>query len=507
MSKHKTIQQLRKVTFQEGRLVYLGNIPYGASKHELEVFVESQGFPRSTFYWGDLGHLKPASSEHDGRCVIEFTSEVQAQDALSKLSNVLFKANHLYTDKLELTEPAQPQSLAQRPPPVSASPSRLSLKENIGTSSDVDQHHIDPAPSNLNLTLTVQPPSRVTNIQSLSTSPPSSSTDAVNSGDGSTAAPSLPREAIKVDPIEMRKALDKGGYPEAFKYSENWGRDDIRRAIMALDENEGRGDRWVTCNDGVKRIRSECLAPDDINANTTKITTLMERIDMGKKQIKPTDPLTDRDVRFCEKLNDTFTASAPYQDTVKFFAHEIQLSRKVDKMDWEEGQMLGEPDSHTKAPISTSQEFLPPGDCVDNRTSTFRGHQIRHLRPSGAAAGFGSFDQFRHWEAHGRPVNKAWVPPSRVSDSLGKLFLAFVDDTDDSNVTPKVELVKKDATTFAREKTNAESWQTLYEKLNKLERPLSTTNTHRGPRRGSRGRVHRGGRGSHRGGHRGGLGW
>ncbi|KAM0559864.1 hypothetical protein ACHAPJ_003812 [Fusarium lateritium] len=200
-------------------------------------------------------------------------------------------------------------------------------------------------------------------------------------------------------------------------------------------------------------------------------------------------------------LSDVHTAGAPYKDTVRFFKHEIELSRKGDKMDWEEGQMLGEPDKHTKAPVSASQEFLPPGDCDDNRSSTFRGHQIHHARQSGSAAGFGSYDDFRRWQAHGRPVNKEWVPPSRVRDSLGELFLTFVDETDDSNNTPKVELVKKDATTFSKEKKNAESWQTLYEKLNKPEGSTITTNPRGGSRGGVRGRVHRGGRGGNRGVH------
>ncbi|KAJ4264485.1 hypothetical protein NW762_005685 [Fusarium torreyae] len=144
-------------------------------------------------------------------------------------------------------------------------------------------------------------------------------------------------------------------------------------------------------------------------------------------------------------------------------------------MDWEEGQMLGEPDKHKKAPVSISQEFLTPGQCDDNRSSTSRGHQICHQRLPGSAAGFGAYDKFRHWQAHGRAINREWVTPSRMRDSLSELFLTFEDESDDFTNTPKVELVKKDTTTFAKEKENAESWKTLYEKLNKLESSATTT--------------------------------
>ena len=95
---------MRKVRFEGGRLVYLGSSTQEASKHDIEAFLGSQGFHDSVFYWWNLDRLKPVSSEHDGQCAIEFASEGQAQDALRKLFNVPFKANHLYTDKLKLIQ-------------------------------------------------------------------------------------------------------------------------------------------------------------------------------------------------------------------------------------------------------------------------------------------------------------------------------------------------------------------------------------------------------------------
>ncbi|EWG49216.1 hypothetical protein FVEG_08801 [Fusarium verticillioides 7600] len=63
-----------------------------------------------------------------------------------------------------------------------------------------------------------------------------------------------------------------------------------------------------------------------------------------------------------ELINDVFTASATYKDTAKIFPREIELSRAGDKMAWVEGQMLGEADEGTKAPISRSVHFATMTD-------------------------------------------------------------------------------------------------------------------------------------------------
>ncbi|KAF9769883.1 hypothetical protein IL306_012620 [Fusarium sp. DS 682] len=149
---------------------------------------------------------------------------------------------------------------------------------------------------------------------------------------------------------------------------------------------------------------------------------------------RPTIPPTDRDARLIDKINDTFTASAAYKDTSRIFPREIELSRAGDKMAWVEGQMLGEADEETKAPISVSQEFIFPGDHTDSRSSTSRGHQIPHLRPPRVGAGWGWYDEFRQWQAHGRSINKDWVKEGD-SQKTKTSPLAF---TDDNGVTEVV---------------------------------------------------------------------
>ncbi|KAH7154272.1 hypothetical protein DER46DRAFT_394097 [Fusarium sp. MPI-SDFR-AT-0072] len=110
-----------------------------------------------------------------------------------------------------------------------------------------------------------------------------------------------------------------------------------------------------------------------------------------------------------EEINDVLTVDTPYKDTAKFFPREIELSRAGDNMAWVEGQILGEADKETKAPISVSQEFIFPGDHTDTRSSTSRGHQISHYRPEGVGAGWGGYDEFYEWQANGRAINKDWV--------------------------------------------------------------------------------------------------
>jgi hypothetical protein len=82
-------------------------------------------------------------------------------------------------------------------------------------------------------------------------------------------------------------------------------------------------------------------------------------------------------------INDVFTASVAFKNTAKIFPLEIELSRAGDKMAWVEGQMLGEADEETKAPISVPQDFIPPGDFTDTPMSTqddilTRPYQVRY---------------------------------------------------------------------------------------------------------------------------------
>ncbi|KAF5707771.1 hypothetical protein FMUND_10920 [Fusarium mundagurra] len=102
----------------------------------------------------------------------------------------------------------------------------------------------------------------------------------------------------------------------------------------------------------------------------------------SKKRAKPIIPPTARDPRKLELINDVFTASAAYKGTAKIFPRETELSRAGDKMAWVEGQMLGEADEKTKAPISASQDFIPPRDFTDTCSSGSRGHRIAHSPPT-----------------------------------------------------------------------------------------------------------------------------
>jgi hypothetical protein len=168
----------------------------------------------------------------------------------------------------------------------------------------------------------------------------------------------------------------------------------------------------------------------------------------------------DRDPRVVEEINDVFTADAPYKYTAKIFSRATELSRAGDNMAWVEGQMLGEADKGTKAPISVSQEFIFPGDHTDARSSNSQGHQISHCRPEEIGAGWGGYDEFYEWQANGRAINKDWVKQGDPDWRNTKTAPLTLEDEDG-----EVEVVHyRDAEVSHTQETTSEL-RTLHEKL------------------------------------------
>ncbi|KAF4340107.1 hypothetical protein FBEOM_5967 [Fusarium beomiforme] len=213
----------------------------------------------------------------------------------------------------------------------------------------------------------------------------------------------------------------------------------------------------------------------------------------------PRIPPFDKDTRFTEKINDVFTASVAYKDTANIFRREIELSRAGDNAAWVEGQMLGEADPETKAPISVSKDFILPGHNTDTRSSTSRGHEIPHMRPPGEGAGWGGYDKFHAWQANGRSINKDWVDEGDWQEKK----IAPLKFTDEE--TGEVEIVP-----YSKENINdilerTANYKTLHEKLADSGKTNQTVSNQggrggqasvRGGRGGRRGRGGRGGRGA-----------
>ncbi|KAF4490401.1 hypothetical protein FAGAP_10828 [Fusarium agapanthi] len=188
---------------------------------------------------------------------------------------------------------------------------------------------------------------------------------------------------------------------------------------------------------------------DNLAADRTRVRILVERRVDEEWQFKNIDV---EDLPAYE--------SDAYKDTAKIFPRAIELSRAGDKMAWVEGQMVGEVDQETKAPISVSQEFIHPGDFNDTRSSTSRGHRIAHSRPTGVGAGWGGYDEFYDWQSNGRAIKKEWVregDPSWRNKTVAPLKFTGEDG--------KVEIVPYSDAAAARIQERTSELRTLHEKL------------------------------------------
>ncbi|KAF5534513.1 hypothetical protein FNAPI_12343 [Fusarium napiforme] len=212
---------------------------------------------------------------------------------------------------------------------------------------------------------------------------------------------------------------------------------------------------------GEVQIRAQQFpGPGNLVTDRTKVYIRLERRKPWYPKDRPKRAPHDKDIRPLEMINDVFTSSAPYKDTNKIFPNEIKLSRGGDKMAWTEGQMLGEADEETKAPVSSSEEFLSPGDHSDTRSSTSRGHVVRHRAPYGTGAGWGDYDRFYEWQANGRAIKKEWVKQGDPNwrHNMTKPIV-IVDDEG------KKEVIPYSASQVNYIEDTAKDYKTLHEKI------------------------------------------
>lgn len=125
----------------------------------------------------------------------------------------------------------------------------------------------------------------------------------------------------------------------------------------------------------------------------------------------PSDPYTDKEIRKCPRPQHTPDRLEPWNPhhLRRFFpvGFDIMMNAGVD---YKPGDFQGNTPSgrDNKDNISRIKHFLPPADTgADVRSATSCGHDIVHPRPDGVKAGWGQFDTFYEWQAHGRVVDKA----------------------------------------------------------------------------------------------------
>ncbi|KAJ3544491.1 hypothetical protein NM208_g3020 [Fusarium decemcellulare] len=240
-------------------------------------------------------------------------------------------------------------------------------------------------------------------------------------------------EALSInDPTQDSTAADAAPQPSGFAQSHHFQQRGWPKGFYATkpEDAERAAREYLRMRDGYLKslgakfasftsvdeegnieVRAQQLpGPSNTSADRTRVKILVERN-------RPTHPPYDRDSRTLARTNDTFTRTAPYEDTIKIFPREIELSRTGDNMAWVPGQMLGEKDENAKAPISYSNTFVAPGARTDCRSSTSRGHHIVHPRETGSGAGWGGHDKYYEWQANGRSIDKSW-PQDRNWDDF-----------------------------------------------------------------------------------------
>lgn len=90
------MDQIPNSSFEEGRLAFLGGIPLDAEKQEVEAFVHGQGFDSAVLHWS-TEWLKPSGWNDQGYCIVEFTLQSEAKEAIKKLTDDAFKGKYLQT--------------------------------------------------------------------------------------------------------------------------------------------------------------------------------------------------------------------------------------------------------------------------------------------------------------------------------------------------------------------------------------------------------------------------
>ncbi|KAJ4264482.1 hypothetical protein NW762_005682 [Fusarium torreyae] len=195
LSIDRTVVPLTDVPFKKGRLVHVCDIPTYAMVHEVENFVDQQGFRNATLYWPSSREVRPSDLAHEGRCMVEFVSKDQAQYAMEKLRDSPCRGSTLSTATPKLTDFTPPDSVSCASVPV-ASQTSLSAEEPPVAFSSLN---FSSAPSPLPTSLASTAPTKSDSI----------------------ATPFVYRRAIKVDPLKMRERMDKLEYPDAYIATED----------------------------------------------------------------------------------------------------------------------------------------------------------------------------------------------------------------------------------------------------------------------------------------------
>ncbi|UPK96271.1 hypothetical protein LCI18_007206 [Fusarium solani-melongenae] len=134
-------------------------------------------------------------------------------------------------------------------------------------------------------------------------------------------------------------------------------------------------------------------------------------------------------------LSDVFTASVPHKDTIRIFRNAMGMLCRGENKQWKPEQIFPEKKERRDeviAPMFVSEKFLVPGEQTDMQSLTSNGHFIHHHPPPGLGLGWGDWDLYTEWQAHGRSVDKTWVPRGDWKPKVEGEFVFVADSYDPS---------------------------------------------------------------------------
>ncbi|CVK95416.1 uncharacterized protein FMAN_13498 [Fusarium mangiferae] len=237
------MDQIPNSLFEEGRLAFLGGIPLDAEKQEVEAF------------W-----LEPSGWNHQGYCIVEFTLQTEAKEAIKRLPDCAFKDKYLQTKIPQRRNQPTSQSITSKLP-VEA--------EAIPTDAEAVTTATEPEPS----------------FESPPVEPPSSDPFAaqISLVDDVSAGYKAIQERIRKDLQELK-------YPEAYACSEHWSKSDVENAVIGRmlerEKEDGAPGSLVVKHNGRFRIRSRVFPSpydDDIKGDSTIWIHVTKRESDGRK--------------------------------------------------------------------------------------------------------------------------------------------------------------------------------------------------------------------------------
>ena len=133
------------------------------------------------------------------------------------------------------------------------------------------------------------------------------------------------------------------------------------------------------------------------------------------------------DKRVVDYPNDIWDLDKPHEDTPKLFEEGIGISRRLDGLGWETGDVLSKnPEEET--PLSTASNFVSTGEATSLQSATSRTHIPMYRRPFHVPVGWGDHDRCREWMIHGRQVKPEHLSEGTDNPTIPEDIVTYVSE-------------------------------------------------------------------------------